>query len=91
MLCKHNPFKTCRDNFGTKYLVGDPLVAKCGGALSVTMVAPGGDLTLEGLPPVALQVFVVNGAAKGVEDAASAAAVGDDAMLLNNKVLLLLY
>ncbi len=90
ILCKHNPFKLCKENFGAKYLVGDPLVAKCGGLLKVSVVNPRGQVSTEGLTAphgVALQVFLVNGAAKGLEDALTASAVGDDAaMLLNNKV-----
>lgn len=89
-LCKHNPFKVCKDNFGAKYLVGDPLVAKCGGMLRVSLVNPQGNVTTEGLTApqgIALQVFLVNGAAKGVEEATSASTVGDEVvMLLNNKV-----
>lgn len=37
-LCKHNPYKRCKDHFAPKYLVSDTLAAKCGGAIAVEVV-----------------------------------------------------
>ncbi len=38
-LCAHNPHRRCSVNFDRKYLVHDPLRAKCGAGIRVELIS----------------------------------------------------
>lgn len=85
-LCKHNPFKRCKDHFAPKYLVGDTLAAKCGAPICVELGLENSDQApAEGLPEMHLELFLLNGVAKGIEDADEDFVFDELSLLDNNK------
>lgn len=85
-LCKHNPAKRCpHDDFlQPKYLIGDPLVARCGATVCVELYDTATGAVLETLPEnVSAEFFVVNGAADSMQPTRRGKAVSWEKHLLN--------
>lgn len=62
LLCQYNPSRLCKRNIKSKYLIDDPLKAKCNAALRVELVDEANNCVAEGLPAgMQLECLVMNG------------------------------
>lgn len=55
-LCSFNPKRVCERNFQKKYLVGDPLKAKCGAAIRMELTDMHGNVVTAGYPDLTFEV-----------------------------------
>ncbi|KAI8470506.1 MAG: hypothetical protein J3K34DRAFT_521291 [Monoraphidium minutum] len=62
-LCTYNPHRVCERNFQKKYLVGDPLRAKCGASLRVELLDAAGNPVTEGYPDLTFELTLLDGVA----------------------------
>ncbi|KAI8463749.1 MAG: hypothetical protein J3K34DRAFT_526758 [Monoraphidium minutum] len=62
-LCAYNPQRLCERNFQKKYLVGDPLRAKCGAALRLELCYLEGNPVTQGAPDLTIELTLLDGVA----------------------------
>lgn len=61
VLCEHNPKRRCSINFCGKYLVNDPLRARCGSQIRLELVDGEGNVFTDAIPGLKLEICVLDG------------------------------
>ena len=61
VLCEHNPKRRCSVNFCGKYLVNDPLRARCGAQIRLELVDGEGKVFTGAIPGLKLEICVLDG------------------------------
>ncbi|KIZ02180.1 hypothetical protein MNEG_5775 [Monoraphidium neglectum] len=62
-LCSFNPVRVCERNFQKKYLVGDPLRAKCNASIRLELTDAAGSPVTHGYPDLTFELTLLDGVA----------------------------